>query len=547
MMASVGVLLVVVTFYLCGLSLAKEKVHETVNVRSENDGVEFDAFGKRFLVRRSADDDVTEADDVPVYAVKGNKLKEVHISDDQDTKIFKTKRSAVAVTSGESPTLKGWVMDGDEMIRISPEDSSSDNEENNPHTVEITEEPTSSIPLDYIDPHVPSSAEGDKVKRGFGRRGRLDALIELLVVVDNSIYRRVKEQKNGDENAAMRDIKIYYTLYVASINQRFQNIKDRELSISVVVTAIIVDKDRESAPWAEYFAFPAPDRSEMRLDAAIALDQFRGWIMDELTSLPQFDHAMAFTDYNLVRLGNVDTTGMAYVNTMCDLKFGYSVSVMQELGGFAAVGAATHELGHSLGSRHDGDRNSRDCPASMNNVMAPGNSNNVRVLRNFFYFSRCSVRQMRETIRNESSECLFNTRRSSMHHRTMKLPGQIVGVNKQCQQMVGEKSSFCAEGRFIGEMCFRLWCHDPKSGKCKTHGSMVAAHGTSCGDGKWCVNGQCTNDARAPKLESCHFGEMHKERCAQLIRQDIANCRDEQTKKMCCESCPKMMRMYYRF
>jgi hypothetical protein len=62
--------------------------HETVKVHSDKNGVEFSAFGKHFSVRRSADDvtgadGVTDADDVPVYTVKGNKLKEVHIPNNQ--------------------------------------------------------------------------------------------------------------------------------------------------------------------------------------------------------------------------------------------------------------------------------------------------------------------------------------------------------------------------------------------------------------------------------------------------------------------------------
>ncbi len=51
-------------------------------------------------------------------------------------------------------------------------------------------------------------------------------------------------------------------------------------------------------------------------------------------------------------------------------------------------------------------------------------------------------------------------------------------------------------GTFEGEMCKVLWCTSDYN---SASANGYAAEGTSCGDGKWCVRGECTVAAAAPK------------------------------------------------
>ena len=49
----------------------------------------------------------------------------------------------------------------------------------------------------------------------------------------------------------------------------------------------------------------------------------------------------------MMRHGRKSTSsGMAYVNTICQTELAYSCSVIQETGGFGNAAAAAHELAH---------------------------------------------------------------------------------------------------------------------------------------------------------------------------------------------------------
>ena len=61
----------------------------------------------------------------------------------------------------------------------------------------------------------------------------------------------------------------------------------------------------------------------------------------------RFGAFFAHIRYRMVKHGRSTTSsGMAYVNTICQTKQGYSCSVIQETGGFGNAAAAAHELAH---------------------------------------------------------------------------------------------------------------------------------------------------------------------------------------------------------
>ena len=61
---------------------------------------------------------------------------------------------------------------------------------------------------------------------------------------------------------------------------------------------------------------------------------------------------------------------------------------------FYSIKVVAHELGHNLGSYHDGlttDPFAINCPASLNYIMTPGIGVYTTNVLNFFKFSSCSV------------------------------------------------------------------------------------------------------------------------------------------------------------
>lgn len=78
------------------------------------------------------------------------------------------------------------------------------------------------------------------------------------------------------------------------------------------------------------------------------------------------------------------------------------------------------------------------------------------------------------------------------------LPGTLYDANRQCQFTFGDESKHCPDA---ASTCTTLWCTGTSGGLlvCQTK-HFPWADGTSCGEGKWCMNGKCVN-----KTEKKHY------------------------------------------
>lgn len=96
-----------------------------------------------------------------------------------------------------------------------------------------------------------------------------------------------------------------------------------------------------------------------------------------------------------------------------------------------------------------------------------------------------------------SGECLLDK-----PHRPIQLPSDLPGTlydaNRQCQFTFGDESKHCPDA---ASTCTTLWCTGTSGGLlvCQTK-HFPWADGTSCGEGKWCMNGKCVN-----KTEKKHY------------------------------------------
>ena len=76
-------------------------------------------------------------------------------------------------------------------------------------------------------------------------------------------------------------------------------------------------------------------------------------------------------------------------------------SIIEETGGFRTVNVVAHELGHNLGSFHDGvttDPFAVNCDQTQNYIMTPGIGVYKTNLLNMFKFSSCSVAAFKNTL-----------------------------------------------------------------------------------------------------------------------------------------------------
>ena len=70
-----------------------------------------------------------------------------------------------------------------------------------------------------------------------------------------------------------------------------------------------------------------------------------------------------------------------------------------------------HELGHNLGSVHDGstvDSDSSPCKPSDSFIMSPSSGSSSNNLKNAFKFSNCSIVQFKRTLLDEAGWVFLN-------------------------------------------------------------------------------------------------------------------------------------------
>ncbi|KAK3757872.1 hypothetical protein RRG08_014428 [Elysia crispata] len=352
------------------------------------------------------------------------------------------------------------------------------------------------------------------------RPSRVEAKVGVLVVVDNSIYRQYLKDNQYSRRTALAKIKRYYGMVFAMMDQRFGTIDSPSLSISVRISGIMVAETREDAGWLEHIVdwSTVSTHGRASIYTSKALQLFSGWV-SKRKGLPKFDHAMVFTGYRLSSEKGVGLGGMAYLKAICDTESGNAVSIVGDRGDFQNVKVATHELAHSLGAYHDGYPKAAACPPEQNYIMTPVGTHKHQVLKNAFYFSRCSIRDMYIHLSKPRSACVLDE--PQVYHKydlERYPPGHLYTADQQCKLIFGKKSHFCdvyqKPDNLENIMCGLLWCKDPdKDNSCRTNSYLSALPGTRCGSNKVCHLGQCIPDPKkrteTSRRSSTHY---HKSR-----------------------------------
>ncbi|XP_064601982.1 uncharacterized protein LOC135467960 [Liolophura sinensis] len=374
--------------------------------------------------------------------------------------------------------------------------------------------------------------------------------VELLPVIDYKIF-QTWFRRSKESNPTLRDIdtknkiRKYFAHVVNGMDLRYRAIQANDFQIYIKLAGYLIADRADSSPWTSL----AGTGNEVNADTA--LDQFFDW-RRSVRGLPVHDHATLFTGHDLYTLNNrqermLSVTGYAYLGRVCD---DLSVSIVEDKGGFGCVKTATHELGHSLGASHDGDRNS--CQTKDQFIMAGSSvpTSDINKL-NPWKFSSCSIQAFRTKLTDLNrfrTNCLSNVaetaNRREWDAHLSRHPGQLYSVDDVCRQVLGPSSYMCRDLLpSDANVCTSLWCHINGTNQCRQY---VPPRGTSCGSQKWCIDGVCTTDARAPfRKDGCTFGDQpgiayQEETCAQIVRTKPRYCYENFIKQRCCQACSRV-------
>ncbi|XP_072015024.1 A disintegrin and metalloproteinase with thrombospondin motifs 1-like [Amphiura filiformis] len=205
--------------------------------------------------------------------------------------------------------------------------------------------------------------------------------------------------------------------------------------------------------------------------------------------IDHYDNAMLITRKDLQSSGSNSLLGIAWLSGTCypQLQAGLSQDAGLSTGGILA-----HEMGHTLGMPHDGSNGCADKVNVMSSSRPSGSG--------AFMWSPCSASYFNAFLDSPYKQCLDDFPISIADYPTnaQDRPGSRIKytADEQCRRLWEGFRGACEAD--TEEVCSNLYCERDSDGAC--YSVVPAAEGTYCGQGKWCVSGQCvSNNGQGPQ------------------------------------------------
>ncbi|VDM53470.1 unnamed protein product [Angiostrongylus costaricensis] len=292
-----------------------------------------------------------------------------------------------------------------------------------------------------------------------------DLVVELAVFVDETLWRHFSSKYGGQAHTKLQD---YMLTLLNNIQiMYYQPSASPPLTFRVIRYEVLTSQPNSIAGSAHNHG-----------NAQMYLDRFCRYQRN--LGIRDWDHAIMLTGYDIHRgAGSRSISGIARLDGMCDP---WNTCTLAEGLDFTSAFIGTHELGHSVGMRHDEPY----CPSKhiMSSSLGPGKVT----------WSTCSLRDYHQFLQRLDARGRNCLRVSNMPTKltipTNTKPGQIYDANLQCELMHGPgyQQVTPRQDAFDG-ICYMMWCGQSTFGRIIT--SHPALEGTFCGPNKWCQLGRC--------------------------------------------------------
>ncbi|XP_059177363.1 zinc metalloproteinase/disintegrin-like [Physella acuta] len=363
--------------------------------------------------------------------------------------------------------------------------------------------------------------------------------IDVLVFCDVSMYQRWL-LIGITENKTLTLINNYLDNLLTSVNMRLSTLVLGSKQLVVRKITPIISKVDNTSPWNANII--ERETQETKINATLLLKAFQTYLKDVFAFRVPHDHAVLMTSYDIYG-GNDQgirfniTKGLATVGGMCSTN-GESSSIVEDKGAYQSEGVLAHELGHSLGSSHDGTNN--NCPSSLRYLMSDATYPESDVTRyNPWKFSPCSSQAVAARLADlegdpSARKCLTETvSNSTIVNQTVSKT-----ADDQCKRFHGNESFVCRVSPF-DKVCTEFYCRIPGTNRCDL---MNPATGTCCRNNMRCLNGMCNDTAPAGECvvdAECPLADvlgkvLNDQTCAEL---SSSYCYLPDVQKACCNTC----------
>lgn len=292
-----------------------------------------------------------------------------------------------------------------------------------------------------------------------------DLIVELAIFVDELLWKHFYTQYGGSAEKKLQD----YALTMLNNIQimYYQPTAIPQLTFHVIRFEILTTQPSALAPHLHDHG-----HAQRYLDRFCRFQKSLG--------VRDWDHAFMLTGYDIHRgSGSRSISGIARLDGMCDP---WNTCTLAEGLDFTSAFIGTHELGHSVGMRHD----EPFCQSThiMSSSLGPGKVT----------WSTCSLRDYHLFLQKldiSGRNCLrVSTLPEKLTIRPDVKPGQVYDADTQCRMMHGPGYRQVKPRRdHYDGICYMMWCGQNSFGRIIT--SHPALEGTFCGPSKWCQLGRC--------------------------------------------------------
>jgi len=296
-----------------------------------------------------------------------------------------------------------------------------------------------------------------------------EKIVETMLTVDYEMYQYHV------------DIEVYVLTLMAIVNNIYMHPSIQNL-IRICVVHLVVINNPNFGP-------------RILTDAEEQLTEFSRWQANPNRPYKfqneNYDVAMLLTRNDICSITEesqkCETVGIAIIDSIC---WKYKSSGVVEDRGLTGAFTIAHEIGHTLGARHD-DVRTYCPPGTPRKVMSATIDHDIVP----WYWSQCSANYITQMLKYGNRTCLDNEP-SATHTLHPEKPGVLFNLDKQCKKMFGPDSIPCVPGGSGNRECWKLYCrieNKTHTGRCRTtHGRW--AEGTKC--------------SLATGVEGeCHYGE----------------------------------------